>query len=284
MRRNACFGENSILLYFMSLIEIKNLNKTYHSTEGFFFRKSRRNRTIKNISFQIEQNEIFGLVGESGSGKTTLGQCLLRFIKPDSGEFLFNGIDVLKLPANQFRKIRPDMQMIFQNPALALNPRQTVNACIAEALLVREKIGRQQLNQKVADLLKQIGLSADLSSRFPEELSGGQQQRVVIARALAASPKFLIADEPTSSLDAALKKQIITLLKNMQQQYGLSVLFISHDLAVVARIADRIGVMQNGEFVEMASRDELLNRPKHEYTRLLLESAQYGRINKNNSE
>jgi ABC-type glutathione transport system ATPase component len=256
----------------MSFIKIKNLNKQYAISNGFL-KREKMCAAVKNFTLDIFKNEIVGLVGESGSGKTTLGKCLLRLIEPDAGQILLKDTDLMRLSQKELREVRPMLQMIFQNPTLALNPRQTVAACLAEAIRAGKHTASKKVRPRIIELLSLVGLDEQLLTRLPAELSGGQQQRVVIARALAPSPQFLVADEPTSSLDAALKQQIIVLLKKLQKQLNLSILFISHDLAVVSQIAQRIGVMYRGELIELATRDELLQHPRQEYTRLLLDSA-----------
>ncbi len=257
----------------MIFLKIINISKQYQNSQLIWYQKKDNQFAIKNLSIDIIKNEIFALVGESGCGKTTLGRCLLHLTKPNQGQVIYNGIDLMKLKEREFRRYRPKLQMIFQNPDQALNPKQTIGVCLAEPIKTHWQISPSDLESRIIKLLRMVGLNKNSISRFPHELSGGQQQRVVIARALSTNPSFLIADEPTSSLDAVHKWHITNLLKNLQQQLGLTMLFISHDFKIVARLADRIGVMFQGELVEVGSREKILKSPSHPYVKLLLRSS-----------
>ena len=256
----------------MVFLKIENISKCYRHTSPFFQPGNGDQYAVKNVSFDIHENEILALVGESGSGKTTLGRCLIRLIEPNSGAVYHQGENLIRLREKEFRRYRRQFQMIFQNPDQALNPRQTVASCLAEPIRVHDRLTGSGLSTRISEILRMVGLTDDLLSRYPHELSGGQQQRVVIARALATRPIFLIADEPTSSLDAILRRQVISLLKSIQQKLGLTILLISHDIALVSQLADRIGVMVQGQIVEIAPRDRLLKSPSHAYSKLLLKS------------
>lgn len=254
------------------LFEISNLTKSFRASSGLFS-KRKRHVVIEDFSFKIYTGECVALVGESGSGKTTIGRCLLRLVKPDRGQIWHDGADLLKLPEAKFRRLRPKFQMIFQDPSQALNPRQSVRAALIEPLKVWGHCRRQELSERAEQLLSMVGLEVNLQTRFPNELSGGQRQRVAIARAIATRPEFIIADEPTSSLDALSKRKIVALLKDLQQRLGLTLLLISHDLALVSEVSDRIAVLYRGSLVETASTRSLLSRPRHPYTKQLLGSA-----------
>jgi peptide/nickel transport system ATP-binding protein len=234
----------------MSFFKIENLTKTYLKRRGFY-KSPERFYAIKNLSLDLRENEIFAIIGESGSGKTTLGRCLIRFVPVDTGKIIYQGVDLLKLKEKDYRRYRPKFQMIFQNSAQALDPRQRIGACLAEPLKKHKKLSGNALWNNVIQLLGKVKLGEELLSRLPHELSGGQQQRVIIARALTTDPTLLIADEPTASLDNKHKQAIIELLKSLHQELGLTIVIISHDLSVVSQIADRFAVMYQGELVEV---------------------------------
>lgn len=257
----------------MILFEIRNLVKCYKRQHNLFVKDNDTVYAVNNVSLDIYQGETLALVGESGCGKTTFGRCLLHLITPDKGEVIYNGIDLLRLKESELRTIRPKFQMIFQHPERALNPGQTVGSCLTEPLRLFAHLKNTQLWDRAAELLDIVGLNDTIFSSYPHELSGGQQQRVVIARALSTNPLFIIADEPTSSLDAIYKWQIIQLLKQIQQKLGLTVLFISHDIHLVSKIADRIAVMNQGELIEIGDKKEILVSPDHPYTKLILSLA-----------
>ena len=253
-----------------ALVEIRNLKKYFPVRSGVFSRVSAWVKAVDDVSFAIQPRETFGLVGESGCGKTTVGRTLLRLIEPTAGEVFFQGQDFCQLSATQVRQARRQMQMIFQDPYSSLNPRMTVAAIIGEALKVHGLAQGEELDQQVSALLERVGLSPTYRSRYPHEFSGGQRQRIGIARALALSPQFIVCDEPVSALDVSIQAQILNLLQDLQNDLGLSYLFISHDLNVVEHIADRVAVMYLGKLVEVAPVDELFRNPQHPYTLALM--------------
>ena len=261
-------------------LKIINLSKEYRISKGLFGKTISRRMAVKSISLEIFAGECLALVGESGSGKTTLGRCLLRLAHADQGSVIFNGVDLLQMPDNEFRRFRPKFQMIFQNPVQVLNPRQSIGSCLKEPLRVWGNYRKELLSLRVQEFLYLVGLDSDMITRFPHELSAGQRQRVAIARALTTCPTFLVADEPTSSLDASLKRHIIDLLMDLRRRLGLTLFLISHDLAMVSHASDRIAVMYNGAVVEVAHTNSLIRSPVHPYTKLLVQAAS-NRININ---
>lgn len=252
------------------LVEIRNLKKYFPVRGGVFSRVSAWVKAVDAVSFTIQPRETFGLVGESGCGKTTVGRTLLRLIEPTGGEVFFQGRDFCRFSAAQMRQARQQMQMIFQDPYSSLNPRMTVGAIIGEALKVHGLAQGAELDRQVSALLERVGLAATYRSRYPHEFSGGQRQRIGIARALALEPQFIVCDEPVSALDVSIQAQILNLLQDLQNDLGLSYLFISHDLNVVEYIADRVAVMYLGKLVEVAPVDELFRNPQHPYTLALM--------------
>ncbi len=229
-------------------------------------------RAVDGVSFAIAPGETLGLVGESGCGKSTVARCLLRLVEPSAGRIRLEGRDVTALDAESLRHRRRDMQMVFQDPTAALNPRLSVRRMVGEPLRLHTHLGPRERSERVDDVLAEVGLGRDLAARYPHELSGGQKQRVNIARAIATHPRFVVLDEPTSALDVSLRSRIILLLEALRQQLGLTYLFISHDLATVKYLAQRVAVMYLGTIVEQADTDELFTRPLHPYTRALLSS------------
>ena len=227
-------------------------------------------RAVDDVSFDIDEGETFGLVGESGSGKTTTGRCLLRLIEPTSGEVRFRGRDLLALPAAEMRRVRREMQIVFQDPYSSLNPRMRVGAIVEEPLVIHRIGARPARRRRVAELFELVGLDPALASRYPHEFSGGQRQRIGLARALALEPSLVIADEPVSSLDVSVQAQVVNLLMDLQQRLKLTYLFIAHDLRLVRHICGRVAVMYRGRIVELAATAALFDAPQHPYTRALL--------------
>jgi oligopeptide transport system ATP-binding protein len=253
------------------LLSARGLTKHFAIKGGVFAREVHRIHAVDGVSFDIAAGETLGLVGESGCGKSTTGRCILRLIEPSSGEVWFQGQDVTKLDADALRGLRRDMQIIFQDPFASLNPRHTVGGIIGEALIIHGlSKTRAELDDRVVQLLETVGLQPDHRHRFPHEFSGGQRQRIGIARALAVEPKLIICDEPVSALDVSIQAQVINLLEDLQEKFGLTYLFIAHDLSVVEHISDRVAVMYLGRVVEIAPSRELYDNPRHPYTEALL--------------
>jgi len=253
------------------LVEIRNLKK-YFWTGGGPFRKKEAVRAVDDVSFYIKKREILGLVGESGCGKTTCGKVILRLIDPTEGSIHFEGNDITQLKQKEMRKFRREMMIIYQDPFGSLDPRMTIGSTIAEPMEVHHIVSKEEKENKIIELMEKVGLTQDQINRYPHEFSGGQRQRIGIARALATNPKFIVADEPVSALDVSIQAQIINLLKDLQKEFGLTLLFIAHDLSVIKHISDRVGVMYLGKTVELAPKKELFDNPKHPYTEALLSS------------
>lgn len=249
-----------------TLVEIKHLKKHFPAGRGQVV------RAVDDVSFNIHRGETLGLVGESGCGKTTVGRCLLRLIEPTSGAIKFDNQDLLDLGKSEMRALRRRMQIVFQDPYSSLNPRMKVGDIIGEPLIVHGIGNKQERKERVAELLKVVKLDPDYANRYPHQFSGGQRQRIGIARALALNPDFIVADEPVSALDVSVQAQVVNLLQDLQEQFGLTYLFISHGLAVVEHISTRVGVMYLGKIVELAPALELYQAPKHPYTQALLAS------------
>lgn len=247
-----------------TLVEVTNLTKHFPASNKQLV------RAVDGVSFAIQRGETFGLVGESGCGKTTVGRCLLRLIEPTGGEIRFDGRNLTELNRTELRALRRRMQIIFQDPYSSLNPRMKVGQIIAEPLAVHGVATKTEQREKVAELLSVVGLDPDYADRYPHQFSGGQRQRIGIARALALNPDFIVADEPVSALDVSVQAQVVNLLQDLQAQFGLTYLFISHGLAVVKHISSRVGVMYLGKLVELASADEIYSTPLHPYTQALL--------------
>ena len=256
------------------LLDVKGLKKYFPIQKGFWKRKVGEVRAVDNVSFYIREGETLGLVGESGSGKTTTGRAILRAIEPTEGEVLFNIdgklINMPQLNRKELKQMRKHMQMIFQDPYSSLNPRMTVRDIIGEPLLVNGIARGKELEDRVAELMKAVGLRPEYMIRYPHAFSGGQRQRIGIARALALNPKLIVCDEPVSALDVSIQAQTLNLLQDLQEQFHLTYLFISHDLGVVEHISDRVAVMYTGRLVELAETEELFKNPKHPYTEALL--------------
>jgi oligopeptide transport system ATP-binding protein len=254
------------------LLQVQNLVKHFPMLGGrVFARSSGAVRAVDGVSFSVHQGETFGLVGESGCGKTTIGRCILQLERPTAGQVIFAGQELTALTEARLRVIRRQMQVIFQDPYSALNPRMTVGQMLAEPLQVHGIVPRRaERRQRVAELLADVGLPPALTERYAHELSGGQRQRVGIARALAMQPSFIVCDEPVSALDVSIQAQIMNLLDDLQERYGLTYLFVAHDLSVVRHISDRVAVMYLGKLVELADWQLLYEEPLHPYTKALL--------------
>jgi peptide/nickel transport system ATP-binding protein/oligopeptide transport system ATP-binding protein len=265
------FPAHSVQSPVMPLLEVKNLCTWFPVVGGVFRRKVGEIRAVDDVSFTIGAGQTVGLVGESGSGKTTVGRTILKLISATSGNVRYDGRDILPLAENEFRPLRREMQMIFQDPFGSLNPRFTIGEIVGEALEIHfPKMTSSDRVDRVAELLKLVGLKADMMRRYPHEFSGGQRQRIGIARALAVEPRFIVCDEPVSALDVSVQAQIVNLLQDLQEQFGIAYLFIAHDLAVVEHISDHVLVMHHGKIVESAPAGEIYNNPQHEYTKTLL--------------
>ena len=252
------------------LIEVTGLRKYYPVRKGIFSRVAEQVKAVDGVSFDIRRRETLGLVGESGCGKTTVGRTILRLLEPTAGDVFFNGTPVFRLPGGQLRRIRKQMQIIFQDPYGSLNPRMTVGGIVMEGMIAHGLYSKAERVDKAQELLARVGLDREHFYRYPHEFSGGQRQRIGIARALSVEPQFIVCDEPVSALDVSIQAQIINLLADLKQELGLSYLFIAHDLSVVEHISDRVAVMYLGKIVEQAPGDELFGNPLHPYTQALL--------------
>ena len=254
------------------LLEVRGLKKYFPIKSGILGRTANVLRAVDGVSFTIRKGETLGLVGESGCGKTTLGRTLLRLIEPTEGSIHFEGTEITRLPREQMRRLRRQMQMIFQDPYSSLNPRMTAGAMIEEGLIIHRLGSRVERKKRVAELLDVVGLSPKVTGKYPHEFSGGQRQRIGIARALALLPKLIVADEPVSALDVSIQAQILNLLIELQESFSLTYLFISHDLRVVEHVSDRVAVMYLGRIIELAPARLLYGNSSHPYTQALLAS------------
>lgn len=254
------------------ILDVRDLKMHFPVTSGIIMQRTvAQIKAVDGISFQVRRGETFGLVGESGCGKTTTGRCILQLYKPTAGQIFFDGVELSSLSNREMRAKRREMQVIFQDPYSSLNPRMTAGNIIGEPLIVHGLVeNKAEYRERVAELLQNVGLNPYMADRFPHEFSGGQRQRIGVARALSVSPKFIVADEPVSALDVSIQAQIINLLEELQEQFGLTFLFIAHDLSVVRHISDRVGVMYLGHLVELADRNEIYVNPLHPYTKALL--------------
>ncbi|MBX7206764.1 MAG: ATP-binding cassette domain-containing protein [Verrucomicrobiaceae bacterium] len=255
----------------MALVSVSGLKVHFPVYSGWWRRETDSVKAVDDVSFDVEEGRTLGLVGESGSGKSTVARALLKLIKHTAGEVRYRDQEILSLPEGQFRPLRKDLQMVFQDPFGSLNPRMTIEQIIGEPLGIHFKdMSRRDRADAAAALLERVGLAAESLDRYPHEFSGGQRQRIGIARALAVRPKFLICDEPVSALDVSVQAQILNLLKDIQDEFQLTSLFIAHDLAVVRHMSDEIIVMYRGKIVEHGQADAVCENPQHDYTRKLL--------------
>jgi ABC-type oligopeptide transport system ATPase subunit len=248
------------------LLDVRNLEKRYAG------RGTHVVRAVDDVTFRVRERETFGLVGESGSGKSTVARCILRLIKPDAGQVFFGGSDLLALKAGALRQVRRDLQIIFQDPYSSLDPRMTIRATLLEPLEIHRVGTKPDREQRVRELISLVGLPENALTKYPHEFSGGQRQRVGIARALALSPRLVVADEPVSALDLSIRAQIINLMADLQERLGLAYLFIAHDLTLVRHVCRRVAVMRRGKIVELADAEALFRNPQHPYTRRLIEA------------
>ena len=253
------------------ILSVRNLQMHFPITKGIIVqRQVGAVRAVDGISFDVKPGETLGLVGESGCGKSTTGRTILHLSSPTGGKVLFQGRDITHLKGSELKKARRNMTMIFQDPYASLNPRMTVSNIVAEPLIIHSIGTKKDRQDRVNELLELVGLNRHFNNRYPHEFSGGQRQRIGIARALAASPSFIVADEPVSALDVSIQAQVVNLLEDVQNKLGLTYLFVAHDLSVVRHISDRVAVMYLGKIVELADRDNIYTRPGHPYTRALL--------------
>ena len=253
-------------------MSVNQLKKYFPVHKGFFSRVTDYVKAVDDVSFFVNQGEVFGLVGESGCGKTTIGRCVLRLLEPDGGSIIFDDLDLCRLDASELRKKRRDMQIIFQDPYASLNPRMTVGKIIAEGMIIHGIGNRKDRENRTRELLETVGMNPSYINRYPHEFSGGQRQRIGIARALALEPKLIVCDEPVSALDVSIQAQVINLLQDLQERLGLTYLFIAHDLALVKYFSHRVAVMYLGKIMEVASAEDLYTNPLHPYTHALLAS------------
>ena len=256
------------------LLEARNIETEFKVSGTGLFQPKRRLRAVADVSFSLKEGETLGVVGESGCGKSTLGRSLLRLIEPTAGQIVWQGSDIAGLPAEEMRQKRRDMQMIFQDPIASLDPRMTIGDIIAEPLTVFERaLSKTERRNRVLEVMDTVGLAGDMLNRYPHEFSGGQAQRIGIARAIVTRPKLVVCDEPVSALDVSIQAQIINLLQELKRKFGLTMIFISHDLSIMRLISDRIMVLYLGRVVELADKAALFADPKHPYTRALLSAA-----------
>ncbi|MFC0333834.1 ABC transporter ATP-binding protein [Paenibacillus sepulcri] len=256
-----------------NLLEVRNVKMYFPITGGILQRKTGEVKAVDNVSFSIKKGDTLGLVGESGCGKSTTGRVIMRLYEPTEGSIIFDGHDITKIKGDRLRQLRQNFQMVFQDPFSSLNPRMTVAAIIAEPMIVNTKMTQKEAMERVAYLLRVVGLPQEAGFKHPHEFSGGQRQRIAIARALGLNPKLMVLDEAVSALDVSIQAQIINLLDDLRRQFGLSYLFISHNLSVVKHVSNKVGVMYLGRMVEIAPKSDLYGAPLHPYTQSLLSAA-----------
>lgn len=252
-----------------NILELKNLKKYFPVKSGMFSKEKGLVHAVDDVTLEIRRGETFGLVGESGCGKSTLSRTLLKLTEPTSGQIIFDGEDITKHSYKEMRKYRKHMSMIFQKPYASLNPRETVGQIISAPFIVHKEFNKKDVSKRVSELMELVGLSERYVNRYPHEFSGGQRQRIAIARAIALNPKLIVCDEPVSALDVSIQSQILNLLKDIQKEFNLTYIFVSHDLSVVNYMADRIAVMYLGTIVELAKSTQLYLKPYHPYTKAL---------------
>jgi len=252
------------------LLTVTDLKKHFRIRRGLLWGQAGVVRAVDGVSFTLRKGETLGLVGESGCGKSTTGRCILRLLEPTAGKVVFDGLSVFDATREEMRRLRRQMQIIFQDPYSSLNPRMSVEQIVGEGMVIHRLARGAERRNRIADLLRKVGLSPDQMKRYPHEFSGGQRQRIGIARALAVSPSLIIADEPISALDVSIQAQVLNLLQDLQEEFSLTYLFIAHDLRVVEHISDRVAVMYLGEIVELAESRELYRNPLHPYTQALM--------------
>ncbi|AQP95219.1 MULTISPECIES: ABC transporter ATP-binding protein [Bacillus] len=256
-----------------TILELKDVKKYFPIRSGFFQRKVGDIKAVDGVSFSLKRGETLGIVGESGCGKSTAGRTMIRLYKPTDGRILFKGQDISGLSEEKLRKsVRKNIQMVFQDPFASLNPRKTLRSIIKEPFQTHHMYSMSERNERVEELLAKVGLHPSFANRYPHEFSGGQRQRIGIARALTLNPELIIADEPVSALDVSIQAQVINLMEELQEEFNLTYLFISHDLSVVRHISDRVGVMYLGKMMELTDKHELYGNPLHPYTQALLSS------------
>ncbi len=253
----------------MVILEVQELVK-FFPVGGGLFKKPEMNRAVDNVSFTIAEGETLGLVGESGCGKTTCGKTILKLYEPTSGKIIFKGQDITHLNRSEMRKFRRDMTIIYQDPFGSLDPRMSVGGIISEPMEVHNLYPKREREEKVSEIMEKVGLTPEQVNRYPHEFSGGQRQRIGIARSLAVDPDFIVADEPVSALDVSIQAQILNLMQDLQDEFGFTYLFVTHDLSVIKHTCDRVAVMYVGKIVEMTLKEELFSHPKHPYTEALL--------------
>ena len=252
------------------MVQVRGLKMHFPTYAGLLRRRSGEIKAVDGVSFDIPAGETLGLVGESGCGKSTCGRAMLRLYEPTAGQVIIDGQDVTAVRPEALRQLRPNMQMVFQDPQASLNPRMSVAAIVGEPLVEHTQLSKVERLERIYELMDQVGLNRNFANRYPHEFSGGQRQRIGIARALALNPKFIVCDEPIAALDVSIQAQVVNLLENLQKRLGLTYLFISHDLSMVRHIANRVAVMYLGRIVELADRDALYNKPLHPYSQALL--------------